>query len=195
VNKKIPRPPLNVTPDASEVSTPTYGFGTRSIWPLPPVGEAARRDPHVPDPTPGLQRKPVDQRDISPSVAKVGGMHSGGGVALTGQHWQAVYVKRLGNVMTRTLARNWLAGIVDARWRLGGVSYPPDYGYGPGYHGDAATLWPDNPQTYLRNPGIKPMNNVPQTFRYAPNMSALGGIQSVGPSIADVGNNVAPGTP
>src|SRR5438477_620591 len=100
------RPPLKDAPPQT-MEVPTFGFGARSMWPLPPVGEAARRDPHIPDPTPGMQRPPLDQRDISPSVANVGGMHAGGGGAMTGQHPYIVYIKRLGNAMTRTLARNY----------------------------------------------------------------------------------------
>jgi hypothetical protein len=91
--------------------------------------------------------------------------------------------------MTRTLARNQLSANVDARWRVGGASLPPDYGFGMGHSIAADAIWPDNPQTTMRNPGIRPLLGAPQTFRYAPGM----GIQNVGPSIGDLGNTVPTG--
>lgn len=103
------------------------------------------------------------------------------------------YLKRLGNKMTATLARTFQMGTVDAQWRLGGVGLPMDQwgmGYGLGYQGDAQTLWLDNPQTFLRNPGIKPLTSVPATYRYV----TLVGSAPVGPSIGDFGNLPTPGT-
>lgn len=173
----------------------TKGFGTRSMWPLPPVGEAQRRDPHKGDPVPNPPHPHSSQANASPPVPKIGDLGAGGGVTFTGLPPGANYVKRLGSIITRTLARSpLLAGSVDAMWRLGGVGMPFDewgLGYGLGYQGDAQTLWIDNPQSFLRNPGIKPLTSVPQTYRYV----TLVGSMPVGPSIGDFGNTPPPGTP
>lgn len=194
MNKKIPRPQF--TDNRVDPAPNPSGFGKRSIWPLPPVGEAARRDPHIPDPVANAGN-PIDQRDISPRVREHRWqgkpISAGDGIIYNGLYAAVVYVKRLGNHMTRSLARNYVQGIVESRWRVGGVSLPYDYGFGMGFHGDAASVWADNPQIYLRNPGIKPLTNVPQTYRYAPNMNNF--IQDVGPSIGDFGNPPAPGSP
>ena len=173
---------------------PAAGFGKRSLWPLPPVGEAARRDPHVGDPVPNPPHTRSSQANASPPVPKVGELGAGGGVDANGFPASATYLKRIGSAMTRTLARSpLLSGMVDATWRLGGVSIPFDgwgMGYGLGYQGDAQTLWIDNPQTFLRNPGIKPLTSVPATYRYV----TLVGSAPVGPSIGDFGNLPTPGT-
>lgn len=164
------------------------GYGTRRVggrdFPLAPLGEAARRDPRVPDVVPNAG-PPRSQADASPAVARKHGIGVGDGVAYEGFAPSLIYLKRLGNMVTRALARNYLSGVVESRWRVGGISYPLDFGYGPGYHGDAGTVWPNNPQTYMRNPGIRPIYGVPQTFRYAPNMPS---IQPLGPTIGDFGN-------
>lgn len=184
---RMPRPPVDAQgPDMSYQPASGGGYGSRSLWSLPAVGEAARRDPHQADPTPGLHRPPVEVGRVSPATGKRGGMYPGDGYAYDGFPARSSVINPIGSVMTRTLARNQVAGTLEARWRVGGVSYPFDFGYGPGYHGDAQTVWPNNPQVYLRNPGIRPLANVPETFRYA----AMGGvgIQELGPSIADVGH-------
>lgn len=193
----LPRPPRVNPPDGvlypeAPPVKPPDGFGQRSIWHLPPVGEAARRDPHVPDPYPGGSRD-ISQAVIDPPVQRAGRWHSGGGIdAYPGIATALTYAKILGTAMTRNLGIEFRSGWLESRWRLGGISYPADYGFGPGYHGDAQTLWYDNPQTYLRNPGVIPLTNNPATWRYAPG----GNIQPVGPSIADVGNlTPVPGTP
>lgn len=188
----MPRPPITQSQGYLQSN---QGFGQRSMWPLPPVGEAQRRDPHVGDPVPFGNKPPVSQADVSPPLQKVTtpeGYKStpGGGILAVGYAPSRVYLKSLGGIFARTLAKNFLAGIIDARWRVGGVSYPPDFGFGPGYHGDSETLYPNNPQVYLRNPGIIPLTNAPVTWRYAPG----GGIQSLGPSIADVGTNLSQAT-
>lgn len=195
---KAPRTPSQAVPQAQTLNV--VGYGQRSRWPYPPIGEAAQRDPHQPDPTPGLDRKPQSQANASPPVHSSGKFdgktfHGGGGSQFNGFPPALVYIKALGSLMTRTLARNYLSGNVETRWRVGGVSYPLDYGYGPGYHGDAQTVWPDNPQIYLRNPGIQPLTNAPATYRYAPNMpnAYYGFMQNNGPSIGDVGNTYVPG--
>jgi hypothetical protein len=191
MNKKIPRPPVN-QPYIDPLIV--RGFGTRYLWPLPPVGESQRRDPHMPDPPPQAGRVPVDQADASPSVPAKQGFGAGGGVVFNGFPSALQYIKALGFVMQRTLAENYRMGITDGQWRLGGIALPFDrwgLGYGFGYTGDSASLVPDNPQVYMRNPGIRPLSNVPATFRYAPN---LGTAQPLGPSIGDVGN-IAVGPP
>ena len=173
---------------------PVTGFGRRSMWALPPVGEAARRDPHIGDPVPNPPNEKSSQANADPPTRHIKGFGTGDGSSYTGFPPALHYIKRLGQTITKSLARNHLAGIVDARWRLGGVSLPFDgmgMGYGLGYQGDAQTLWHDNPQTYLRNPGIKPLTSVPQTYRYV----TLVGSAPVGPTIGDFGNVPAPGTP
>ena len=193
---KAPTTPAEAMPQMQSLNV--QGFGRRSRWPYPPIGEAAQRDPHVPDPTPGLDRSPQSQANASPQVQSAGTyddrtFHGGGGAQYYGFPATVLYIKRLGTLITRTLARNYLSGVVETRWRTGGVSYPLDYGFGPGYVGDAQTLWLDNPQAYLRNPGIRPLAAAPATYRYAPNMPAnayAGWTQNHGPSIADVGNSL-----
>lgn len=200
VRQGMEGPGLTKMPRPDNPPNPVYfaggaGFGQRSMWPLPPVGESQRRDPHVGDPVPYGNQKPKSQAVVSPQLNTVTtpqgyGARPGGGIVATGYASGRVYLKSLGGIMARTLGKNFLAGIFDARWRVGGVGYPPDFGYGPGYHGDSETLFPNNPQVYLRNPGIIPLTNVPSTYRYAPYIP--GTVQSVGPSIADVYNFPTP---
>lgn len=189
MNKKMARPPVNNRAEQSlATSAPQpVGFGRRSIWPLLAIGEAARRDPHVPD-TP-MPRVSHDQRDASPPVPRVGRLHAGGAINYEGTVSALVYVKRLGSMVTRTLGRQQVIATLDARFRTGGVSLPRSFGvpgdWGPGYHGDSATIDPEgkhNPQIYMRNPGIRPTANVPQTYRYVPRISP-----SLGPTIGDLG--------
>jgi hypothetical protein len=184
------QPQAGLTP----LLTPTgNGFGRRSLWPLPPVGEAQRRDPHIGDAVPNPPHANSSQANASPPVARVGGFNAGGGVAANGFPAAATYLKLIGRAVTKTLSRAYLAGVVDATWRLGGVSMPFDnwgMGYGLGYQGDAQSVWVDNPQVYLRNPGIKPLTSVPATYRYV----TLIGSAPVGPSIGDFGNLPTPGT-
>ena len=182
----MPRPPQ--TDAGVLLGGQAAGFGERYGQPLPPVGEAQRRNPYVGDGTMSTGER-GGQANASPPIPQVTtpegyGARPGGGVVADGTPPGLVYLKRIGRMMTAALAKNAIAGMMDARWRVGGVSYPPDFGFGPGYHGDAETVYPNNPQVYLRNPGIIPLTNVPVTWRYAP----TGGIQAVGPSIADVGN-------
>lgn len=198
---RAPRHPSSPYPAASQGYINTVGYGKRSLWPYPPIGEAAQRDPHVPDPTPGLNRPPQSQENASPPVRSAGKFagrtfHSGGGSQFDGTAPSIVYLKEIGTLVTRTLSRNYLSGVVESRWRVGGITYPSDYGFGPGYHGDAETVWPNNPQVYLKNPGIQPLTSVPATYRYAPNMtnpSYVGYVTVNGPSIGDVGNGYVPG--
>jgi hypothetical protein len=184
------QPPAGVTP----FLTPGNGFGQRSMWPLPPVGEAQRRDPHVGDPVPNPPHPKSSQANASPPVSKVGKLAAGGGADANGFPVGVTYLKRIGSAVTRTLSRAYLAGCVDGQWRLGGVGMPFDHwglGYGLGYQGDAQSLWLDNPQAFLRNPGIKPLTSVPATYRY---VTLVGGAP-VGPSIADVYNVTPQPTP
>jgi len=63
------------------------------------------------------------------------------------------YNEVVGPLLTRSLARgmacvDWLT----ASWRVGGVGYPLDYGFGPGAHYDSTSVGFD-PQFYMR-PGI-----------------------------------------
>ena len=198
---KAPRAPAEALPQPSIGPINMKGYGGRSLWAYPPIGEAAQRDPHAPDPTPGLDRKPESQANASARVATrkydERNFGVGDGVTFNGFPTALTYIKRIGSLVTRSLARNYLSGVVETRWRVGGVSYPFDYGYGPGYHGDAQTLWLDEPQAYLRNPGIRPLATAPATYRYAPNMAGATGayawLQNVGPAIGDVGNSVAIG--
>ena len=194
---RLPRPPNSpdgVMVAAGTPSDPPAGMGSRAIWPLPPIGEAAQRDPHVPDPYAGGDTI-GDQRDASPGVSKVDGLHPGGGYQSNGGYPDLLlYVKHIGRMLTSTLSINLRQGMEESQWRVGGISYPyfpggtngaqPGYAanVGVGYQGDSQTVWPDNPQTYLRNPGVVPLINVPATWRYAPG----GGLQDVGPSIAQV---------
>lgn len=189
MNKKIVRPPMEAGATALDTDQPSKqrGFARRSIWPLPFVGEAARRNVYAPDPIPN-DGPPRDQSEASPPVRKIGPLHAGGGASFTGIMPELVYLKRIGTLVTRSLARNWLAGAYDARWRVGGVSLPPDFGFGIGHTPAADVIWPNNPQVFMRNPGIRPIAGLPETYRYAPNMPA---IQPVGPSIGDVGNITA----
>jgi hypothetical protein len=122
------------------------------------------------------------------------GFGTGDGHSFDGFPPALLYIKRIGQAITKSLARNYLAGVVESQWRLGGVSMPFDrlgMGYGLGYQGDAQTLWFDNPQAYLRNPGIKPLTSVPATYRYV----TLVGSAPVGPTIGDFGNLPISGTP
>ena len=201
---RLPRPPN--TPDGVMIQAGTpqptpRGMGERSMWVLPPVGEAQQRDPHIPDPYAGGDQT-GDQRDASPSVKTVNRTHPGGGIHSDGGLPNALlYVKHIGRMVTSTLAIATKQGIYESRWRTGGIGYPyfpggtngtqPGFAanVGVGYQGDSQTLWYDNPQTYLRNPGVIPLTNVPATWRYAPG----GGIQALGPSIADVGTLVPTG--
>jgi hypothetical protein len=202
LSAKAPRRPAEANPQPGPQLINMSGYGRRSLWAYPPIGEAAQRDPHVPDPTPGLERKPLSQADADPPVqtTRYQDRHFavGGGMQYNGLPASISYIKRIGTLLTRSLSRNLLSGIVEARWRVGGVTYPLDYGYGPGYVGDAQTLWLDNPQAYLRNPGIIPLTNAPATYRIAPNMptgSYYGWlIQPVGPLIGDVGTTVPIGS-
>lgn len=197
---RAPRTPATAVPGASQGFVNTVGYGRRSLWAYPPIGESAQRDPHVPDPTPGLDRQPQSQANASPAVRSMRyagrNFHSGGGSQFNGTAPQVIYLKELGTLVTRSLSRNYLSGVVETRWRVGGIGYPNDYGFGPGYHGDSETVYPNNPQVYLRNPGIQPLTNVPPTYRYAPNMtnpSYVGYVVDNGPSIGDVGNTYTPG--
>lgn len=170
------------------------GFGRRSLWPLPPVGEAARRDPHIGDPIPNPPHEGSTLTNASPNVQRVKGFGAGGGSGFNGFPPALAYIKRIGTSVTRTLGRQQMTTLVDAAWRLGGVSMPFDQwgmGYGLGFQGDAQSLWLDNPQAYLRNPGIKPLTSVPATYRYV----TLIGSAPVGPSIGDFGHAPTPGTP
>lgn len=188
MNKKIPRPnPQN--PDIDQLQL--RGFGSRSIWPYPPVGEAARRDPNKPDPVPNAGGRGVSYHDLSPEVRHVGDLHAGGGATYNGFPPSINYVKPIGPAMQRSLGRQQISGNIDAMWRLGGISMPFDawgLGYGFGYQGDSASIWPNNPQTYLRNPGIHPLTNVPPAFRGPTTMNYIASFQSVGPSIGDIGH-------
>jgi hypothetical protein len=130
-----------------------------------------------------MGRRPIQQDDTT-HIRKIDGLAVGNGVNYNGLSAAVVYVAQLGNVITRTLARNLLSGNVEARWRVGGVSLPPDFGMGIGASHAADAIWPENPQVTMRNPGIRPLAGAPATYRYAPGM----GIQPIGPSIADVGN-------
>lgn len=190
--RKVRKQPTDTYVGTAPFLPPAQGVGRRSLWPYPPIGEAQRRDPHIGDPVPNPPHANSSQANASPSVRKVGDFASGGGSSYTGLPPTTLYIKQLGQTITKTLARALLAGTVDAGWRLGGVSLPFDQwglGYGMGYQGDAQSLWFDNPQTYLRNPGIKPITSVPATYRYV----NIVGTAPVGPSIADVGNTPAPG--
>lgn len=197
VTPRAPREPSTATPQAMQ-SLNVTGYGQRSLWPYPPIGEAAQRDPHIPDPVPGLDRPAQSQAVASPQVNKSGTydgrtFRGGGGIDYSGFPPSVQYIKRIGQMVTSALARSFLYAGMESRWRVGGVTYPLDYGYGPGYVGDAQTLWLDNPQAYLRNPGIRPLAAAPATFRYAPNMPAssyFGWAQNQGPTIADVGNTL-----
>lgn len=182
MNKKIPRV-INRGSDPPDARLQPRGYGMRYGQPLAPVGEAARRDPRIPDAIPGLERPPQSQANASPRVQPNGaGWRVDGGSAYDGLPPRVLYVKPIGTLVTRSLARPMLAAQVETIWRVGGVSMPPDFGYGIGAGAAADAIWPNNPQVYLRNPGIRPMLNAPQTFRYAPGM----GIQPLGPSIADL---------
>jgi hypothetical protein len=197
VTPRAPREPATAAPGGAQ-SLNLTGYGTRSRWPYPPIGESAQRDPHVPDPVPGLDQPAQSQAVASPQVDKSGTyegrtFRGGGGVVYNGLPPAVQYIKRIGSMLTSTLARSLVYAQLESRWRVGGVTMPLDYGYGPGYVGDAQTLWLDNPQAYLRNPGIRPLAAAPATYRYAPNMPAnayYGWTQNHGPSIGDVGNTV-----
>ena len=106
---RLPRPD-GKTPDGVIVPEvppmpPAEGMGERpQLGHLAPVGEAARRDPHTPEPYAGGSRV-EDQRDASPEVPRAGKWHAGGGVNANGGYAGAlVYVKHLGQLITRTLA-------------------------------------------------------------------------------------------
>jgi len=196
---KAPRTPAEATPQSAVGLINLNGYGGRSLWTYPPIGESAQRDPHVPDPTPGLDRQPQSQATASPPVGQVkyasGHLGVGEGASYTGFAPAITYIKRIGSLVTRSLARNYLSGVTETKWRVGGVSYPFDYGYGPGYMGDAQTLWLDEPQAYLRNPGIRPLAAAPATYRIAPGIGgerfgAYAWLQNVGPAIGDVGNSI-----
>lgn len=154
------------------------GYGQRGPWPLPPVGESQRRDPHIPDPVPGGNRPIADQRNASPEVRRTGGFNADGGIVANGLYSTVVYIKRIGSMMTRSLSREILMGVVDARWRVGGQGYPPEPMMGAftvvgatGYHGDSTTVDPQNkhnPQVTARTPGVRPLYGVPASYRYAP---------------------------
>src|SRR5262245_51905000 len=110
MNKKIPRPDPQ---QPQETQLTIRGVGSRSIWPLPPVGEAQRRNPYIGDPVPGLNRPPASYEQLSPEVKHIGNFHSGGGGTYTGLPPSANYVKFLGPIMQRSLGRQQVSAGID----------------------------------------------------------------------------------
>lgn len=107
------------------------------LWPTPPLGDAAVRDQLNPPPYP--QQATYSQ--VIPRAMR--------GPEFQGEYAMQNYVTGMDHHMIPSLARGMLYTWDDAKFNVGGVSYPLDYGYGPGFHGDCMS-----PQFYMR-PGIK----------------------------------------
>lgn len=108
------------------------------LWARPPLGQDAVRNSTQPIPlnlgNPYQQRIPRNPR----------------GTAFWGEYIGLNYSTGMDHHVMPTLGRQYLYASAYASWAVGGPTYPPDYGFGPGYHGDCMT-----PQFYMR-PGIPP---------------------------------------
>lgn len=154
----------------------------RDLWPTPPLGDWAVRDMQNPVPIAGgdgfapPKRNNLGDRDTDDSNGGYSGASPdstdygvGQPVDTTtspafanyraprgrddeGAYSAQKFLKVLNHVVTHSLGRESLYNWADAQFNVGGVGYPRDYGFGPGYHGDA-TLEMGNVQIYMR-PGI-----------------------------------------
>lgn len=141
----------------------------RDLWPIPPLGDWARRDMQRPIPVAGgngfqLDNDNLPQREITadeiadtgmgqpidPSISQaISGHYVPRGVDQQGAYQFQTFNNRMSPVVTHSLAREILYNWADAQFNIGGgAGYPLDYGFGPGAHGDCLT-----PQIYMK-PGI-----------------------------------------
>lgn len=115
--------------------------GCLGYFPSFPLGLDAVHDQHKAD------QYPKKGTSIASVTSAIRGL-----VSQSAYRYQS-YNEVIGPLLTRSLARgmacvDWLS----ASWRVGGVGYPLDYGYGPGAHYDSTSVAFD-PQFYMR-PGI-----------------------------------------
>lgn len=144
----------------------------RNLWPTPRLGDWAVRDVQKTVPVAGSHGFELVEDNLPASELTHDRWKDTGigepvdpSKSAGADHWHALrgidtqldrpyqtYNKVLGHLVTQSLGREMLYNWSDAQFNVGGVGYPLDYGFGPGYHGDT----PDprtNPQTYMR-PGI-----------------------------------------
>lgn len=147
----------------------------RDLWPVPPLGDWAVRDMNHTVPIAGgdgfAVPPPNELHDVINGVSSPDATDVGVGEPIDpttspsrvsyraerGINDQGAYVaqgfnKILNHVMTHSLGREPLYNWADAQFNVGGVGYPLDFGFGPGFHGDA-TVEMGNVQFYMR-PGI-----------------------------------------
>jgi hypothetical protein len=144
----------------------------RDLWATPALGDWAVRDVARPVPVAAShgfvpEENNLEQREVAKDYWKDTGVgdpvdpnssmgtdhfRAVRGVDTTIDHPYQTYNKHIGPVVTRSLGRETLYNWFDAQFNVGGVGYPNDYGFGPGYHGDA-TIEQGNVQLYMR-PGI-----------------------------------------
>lgn len=168
----------------------------RDMWPVPALGDWAVRDLNRPIPIAGgdgfATPTPNNLQDVVNGISSPDATDRGVGEpvdpttsparvsyrAERGLNDQGAYVslefhKILNHVVTHSLGRESLYNWADAQFNVGGVGYPADYGFGPGFHGDA-TVEMGNVQFYMR-PGIytggTPEPQVPASTLY-PNLAA-----------------------
>ncbi len=146
-----------------------------ALWPPPPLGDWAERNMRQPIPIPGGDGFALPDRnnlnDLSNGISSPDSTDQGigqpvdstvnagmvnaraeRGVMDMGAYVSQTFNKVLNHVTTHSLGREFLYNWADAQFNVGGVTYPLDHGFGPGYHGDA-TVEMGNVQLYMR-PGI-----------------------------------------
>jgi hypothetical protein len=144
----------------------------RDLWPTPALGDWAVRDVSRTAPVAGKdgfgeEENNLEQRVVAKDKWKDTGIGDPVDPSVSAglDHNRAIrgidtqldrpyqtYNKVVGPVVTRSLGRETLYNWQDAQYNVGGVGYPLDYGFGPGYHGDA-TIDQGNVQLYMK-PGI-----------------------------------------
>lgn len=167
----------------------------QALWPTPPLGDWAVRDMQKTIPLAGgdgfaqpqkNELNDLDNGSSSPDATDYGvgepinnttsparvNYRAERGVGDQGAYVELHYNKILNHVVTHSLGRESLYNWADAQFNVGGVGYPRDYGFGPGFHGDC-TVEMGNVQFYMR-PGIyrgaTPEPQVPPSQLY-PNLS------------------------
>lgn len=149
----------------------------RALWPTPLLGDWAVRDvtrpvpiaggdgfrqelDNLPDNEPDGEDSPTDDVantgvgqpvDVSVSQA-IAGHYVPRGIEQQGAYEFQTFNNIVSHVVTHSLGREILYNWADAQFNVGGVGYPLDYGFGPGYHGDA-TIEQGNVQLYMK-PGL-----------------------------------------
>lgn len=144
----------------------------RDLWPTPPLGDWAVRDVHKPVPVAGgdgfrMENENLEQRfsvsdeiadtgvgePVNPAISEGAYQYAANrGIADRGAYAETTFNKHIPHLVTHSLGREILYNWADAQFNVGGVTYPLDYGFGPGAHYDA-TLEMGNVQLYMK-PGI-----------------------------------------